>query len=147
MLGKQWLNRYLRRAGGAMIECCGDRQRKFDDLQKWPFRLLIESLLTLLCIALLVCGLSRYVWSIITSTTRVVISTILGFLFYIGIVVVGTYPPPTSQDSGVTQKLLASLFLPKVISLIDAAWRNIHQMVVPTGIYGRARRTERQTSP
>lgn len=44
MLGKQWLNRYLRRAGGSMVERCGDRQRKFDGLQKWPFRFFIESL-------------------------------------------------------------------------------------------------------
>ena len=28
MLGKQWLNRYLRHSGGFMIERCGDRQRK-----------------------------------------------------------------------------------------------------------------------
>jgi len=25
MLGKQWLNRYLRNSGGSMIERCGDR--------------------------------------------------------------------------------------------------------------------------
>ena len=62
MLGKQWLNRYLRHAGGSMIERCGDRQRKFDGLNKWPFRLFIESLPIMLQIALvlLTCGLSRY---------------------------------------------------------------------------------------
>ena len=36
MLGKQWLNRYLRNSGGSMIERCGDRQRKYDGLEKWP---------------------------------------------------------------------------------------------------------------
>ena len=44
MLGKQWLNRYLRHSGGSMIERCGDRQRKCDGLKKWPLRFFIESL-------------------------------------------------------------------------------------------------------
>ena len=35
MLGKQWLNRYMRNSGGSMIERCGDRQRKFDGIEKW----------------------------------------------------------------------------------------------------------------
>ena len=34
MLGKQWLNRYLRNSGGSMIERCGDRQHKCDGLEK-----------------------------------------------------------------------------------------------------------------
>jgi hypothetical protein len=53
MLGKQWLSRYLRHAGGSMIERCGDRQRKFDGLEKWPFRFCMESLPIMLQIALL----------------------------------------------------------------------------------------------
>ena len=76
-----------------MVERCGDRQRKFDGLEKWPFRLFIESLPVMLQIALLLlsCGLSRYVWSADASVARVVISfTILGILFYIGMVVAGT---------------------------------------------------------
>ena len=36
MLGKQWLNRYLRHTGGSVIERCGDRQRKFDGLRNGP---------------------------------------------------------------------------------------------------------------
>lgn len=36
-----------------MVECCGDRQRKLDGLEKWPFRLFIESLPIMLQIALL----------------------------------------------------------------------------------------------
>ena len=74
-----------------MIERCGDRQRKFDGLEKRPFRLFIESLPIMLQIALLLtCGLSRYMWSVNTSVARVVISfTVLG-LFYIGTVVAGT---------------------------------------------------------
>ena len=76
-----------------MIERCGDRQRKFHGLEKWPFHLFIESLPTMLQIALLLLtfGLSRYMWSVNTSVAGVVISfTILGILFYVGIVVAGT---------------------------------------------------------
>jgi hypothetical protein len=60
MLGKQWLNRYLRHTGRSMIERCGDRQRKFDGLERWPFHLCMESLPIMLQIALLLpaCGLS-----------------------------------------------------------------------------------------
>jgi hypothetical protein len=93
MLAKRWVSRYLRHSGGSRIERCGDRQRKFDGLQKWPFQLVIESLSIMLQIAilLLMCGLSRYVWSVNTSVARVVISfTVLGVLFYVGILAAGT---------------------------------------------------------
>ena len=93
MLGKQWLTRYLRHTGGSVVERCSDRQRKCDGLEKWPFHFFIGSLPVMLQIALLLlaCGLSRYTWSVNTSVGRVVISfTVLGFLFYIGIVVAGT---------------------------------------------------------
>jgi len=134
MLGKQWLNRYLRHAGGSMVERCGDRQRKFDGLEKWPFRLFIESLPIMLQIALflLTCGLSRYMWSVNTPVAHVVISfTVLGILFYIGIVAAGTssyecpFQTPASttlrylRDSGMVQKLFASLSLCWVTSLIS----------------------------
>ena len=93
MLGKQWLNRYLRHAGGSTVERSRDRQRKFDGLEKWSFHLFIESLPIMLQIALLLLasGLSRYMWSVNTSVARVVISfTALGILFYVAIVVAGT---------------------------------------------------------
>ena len=145
MLGKQWLNRYLRHTGGSMIERCGDRQRKFDGLKKWPFRLFIESLPIILQIALLLltCGLSRYMWSVSTSVARVVISfTILGILFYIGILVVGTssyecpFQTPASitlrhlKDSGTIRKLLTSLYPLNVTSPIYTAWTGIQQGIV-----------------
>lgn len=38
------MNRHLRHAGGSVIERCGDRQRKCDGLQKWPFYFFVESL-------------------------------------------------------------------------------------------------------
>ena len=130
MLGKQWLNRFLRHTGGSMVERCGDRQCKFDGLEKWQFRLFIESLPVMLQIALLLltCGLSRYVWSVNVFVACIIISfTAFGFLFYIGIVVAGTssygcpFQTPASRllqyigGSVVTQKLLAILSPPKVI--------------------------------
>ena len=94
MLGKQWLNRYMRNAGGSVIERCGDRQRKRDGLERWPFHLFVESLPVMLQIALLLlaCGLCRNMASINTPVAGILISlTALGVLFYLGIVVVGTH--------------------------------------------------------
>ena len=142
MLGKQWLNRYLRHTGGSVVERCGDRQRKFDGLGKWPFRLFIESLPIMLQIALLLlaCGLSRYMWSVNASVARVIISfTVLGLLFYIGIVVAGTssyecpFQTPASiglrhlRDSETTRKLLVNLSLLKVIPIIHSTWKDTQQ--------------------
>jgi len=93
MLGKQWLNRYLRNAGGSAIERCGDRQRKCDGLKKWPFHLFVESLPLMLQLALLLlaCGLCKHMAFINTAVANVLIAfTILGALFYVGIVIVGT---------------------------------------------------------
>jgi len=127
-----------------MIERCGDRQRKFDGLEKWPFRLFVESLPIMLQIALLLltCGLSRYMWSVNTSVARVIISfTVLGTLFYIGIVDAGTssyecpFQTPASiglrylRDSGMARKLLASLSPSNVVSLVYATRRNTRRLV------------------
>ena len=92
MLGKQWLNRYLRHSGGSMIERCADRQQKRDGLKKWPLHPLIESLPLMLQAALLLlaCGLCRYMWSINTSVAYTLIGlTALGVIFFIGIVIAG----------------------------------------------------------
>ena len=161
MLGKQWLNRYLRHTGGSMIERCGDRQRKSDGLQKWPFRMCMESLPIMLQIVLLLlmCGLSRYMWSVNRAVAWVIISfTILGISFYIGIVVVGTssyecpFQTPASiglrhlVDSEAGQKLLVSLSLLKVIplkiiSLISLVWPSRLLSV----LHGTARKVGYQT--
>jgi hypothetical protein len=142
MLGKQWLNRYLRHTGGSVAERCGDRQRKFDGMEKWPFRMFIESLPIMLQIALLLlaCGLSRYMWSVNTSVARIIITfTVLGVLFYIGIVAAGTssyecpFQTPASiglrhlRDSNTTQKILANLSPLKALSIIPTTWKNIRQ--------------------
>ena len=76
-----------------MIEQCGDRQYKFDGLEKWPFHLFIESLPIMLQVSLLLlaCGLCRHIWSINVSVAYIlVILTVLGVLFYFGIVIAGT---------------------------------------------------------
>ena len=66
MLGKQWLNRYLRNSGGSMIERCGDRQRKCDGLEKRPLHVFVESFPLMLQVALLLltCGLCLHMCSI-----------------------------------------------------------------------------------
>jgi len=153
ILGKQWLNRYLRHAGGSMTKRCGDRQRKSDGLERWPFHLFVESLSIMLQISLLLlaCGLSRYMWSINTSVASVVISfTILVTVFYIGIVVAGTssyacpFQTPASvalrnfRDSRKTQKLLASLSPLEIVLSISLAWRGAR-----TGFSRGARRVRK----
>ena len=127
MLGKQWLSRYLRHTGGSVVERCSDRQRKCDGLEKWPFHFFINSLPVMLQIALLLlaCGLSRYMWSVNTSVGRVVISfTVLGFLFYVGIVVAGTssYECPFQTPASTALRHLKDNVLspPKIISFISA---------------------------
>jgi len=93
MLGKQWLNRYLRDTGGSIAERCGDRQRKRNGIEKWPFEFFIESLPVMLQIALLLLavGLSRYMWTINVSVACTILGlTAFGMGFFILIVVAGT---------------------------------------------------------
>ena len=131
-----------------MVERCADRQRKIDGLEKWPFRLFIESLPVMLQIALLLlsCGLSRYVWSVNLSVARVVISfTVLGVIFYLGIVIAGTssYECPFQTPASTTlralrgKRLLANLSPPRVISFVYITWRDGRQWL--TSRYCRIR--------
>ena len=93
MLAKQWLNRYIRNAGRSMSERCGDRQRKLDGLEKWPFHLFVESLPVMLQLSLLLlaCGLCRHMWSINTFVAYTLITfAAIGISFYLGVVVAGT---------------------------------------------------------
>ena len=93
MLGKQWLNRYLRNSGGSVIERCGDRQRKYDGLKQWRLHFLIESLPVMLQVALslLACGLYLHMQSINTLVAHTLIGlTGSGALFYLAIGIAGT---------------------------------------------------------
>ena len=91
-----------------------------------------------IALLLLTCGLSRYMWSLNTSVARVVISfTILGIIFYIGIIVAGTFsyecpfqtPASTAlrhlRNSATTKNLLVGVSPVNVILLIYTARRYI----------------------
>jgi len=86
MLGKQWVNRYLRNHGGSAEEKSRDRQRKLDGFEKWNFRLIIEGLPVMLQLALLLlgCALSRYLWAISRTVAGVILTfTLFGITFYL----------------------------------------------------------------
>jgi len=86
MLGKQWVNRYLRNRGGSAADKSRDRQRKLDGFDKWHFHLIIESLPVMLQLALLLlgCALSRYLWTISRTVAGVVVAmTLFGFTSYV----------------------------------------------------------------
>jgi len=86
MLGKQWVNRYLRNRGGSAADKSRDRQQKLDGLEKWHFHLTIESLPAMLQLVLLLlgCALSLYLWTIGRAVAGVAIAvTLLGVTSYI----------------------------------------------------------------
>jgi len=86
MLGKQWVNRYLRNRGGSAADKSRDRQQKLDGFEKWHFRLTIESLPVMLQLALLLlgCALSRYLWTISRTVAGVIAAvTLVGVTLYI----------------------------------------------------------------
>ena len=136
MLGKQWLNRYSRHAGGSMIDRCGDRQRKFDGLQRWPFHFIIESLPVMLQIALLLlaCGLCRYIMTINTPVAwTLIVLTGFGVLFYIVVIIAGasSYDCPFQTPGSVQLRGLWKKFGPIVppisntlTALGRAIWRH-----------------------
>ena len=93
MLGKQWVNRYLRNRGGSAADKSRDRQRKLDGFEKWHFRLAIESLPVMLQLALLLlgCALSRYLWTINHTIAGVIIAvTLFGVTSYVSLTLAAT---------------------------------------------------------
>ena len=93
MLGKQWINRYLRNRGGSAADKSRDRQRKLDGLERWHFFLVIEGLPVMLQFALLLLGsaLSRYLWTISPTVAEFIIAfTLLGVTAYIFFTLAGT---------------------------------------------------------
>ena len=128
MLGKQWLNRYLRHAGGSTIDRCGDRQHKLDGLQQWPFHFIIETLPVMLQIALLLlaCGLCRYVMTINTSVACTLITlTGFGVLFYIVVVIAGasSYDCPFQTPGSALLSSSWKKFGPHLTPVILPVWR------------------------
>ena len=88
MLGKQWVNRYLRNRGGSAADKSRDRQRKLDGFEKWHFHLAIESLPAMLQLALLLlgCALSKYLWMISRTVAGVIVAvTLFGVASYVSL--------------------------------------------------------------
>ena len=93
MLGKQWVNRYLRNRGGSAADKCRDRQRKLDGFEKWHFHLVIESLPVMLQLALVLlgCALSRYLWAISRTVAGVIVTvTLFGVTLYFSLSLAAT---------------------------------------------------------
>jgi len=94
MLGKQWVNLYLRNRGGSAADKSRDRQRKLDGFEKWHFRLAIESLPVMLQFALLLlgCALSRYLWMTSRTVAGVVAAvTLFGVTSYVFLSLAATF--------------------------------------------------------
>ena len=75
MLGKQWVNHYLRNHGGSAADKSRDRQRKLDGHEKWRFYLAIECLPVMLQFALFLfaCAVSVYLWTISRAVAWIVV--------------------------------------------------------------------------
>ena len=88
MLGKKWMNRYLRNRGGSAADKSRDRQLKLDGLERWHFQLVIESLHVMLQLGLLLlgCALSLYLRTISRTVAGVAISVttfgVASYLFF-----------------------------------------------------------------
>ena len=105
-----------------MVERCGDRQRKCDGLEKWPFHMFIGSLPVMLQIALLLlaCGLCRYMVSVNTTVAYILFPlTGLGVLFYVGIVIAGasSYDCPFQTPVSAPLRSLWKEIGPRLISV------------------------------
>ena len=93
MLGKQWVNRYIRNRGGSAADKSRDRQRKLDGFEKWHFHLAIESLPVMLQVSLLLlgCALSQYLWTISRTVAGVVVAvTLFGLTSYVFLTLAAT---------------------------------------------------------
>ena len=107
MLGKQWLNRYLRNFGGSMIERRGDRQQKCEGMKKRPLYF-IESLPLVLQAALLLlaCGHCRFMWLVGASVAYTLVGLAgLGVTFFFAIVITGTSPYACSFQTPISTAL------------------------------------------
>jgi len=86
MLGKQWINRYIRNRGGSAAKKSRRRQRKLDGLKNWRFYLVIETIPVMLQLALLLLGggLTVYLWKISFTVARVILTfTLFGAALYV----------------------------------------------------------------
>jgi hypothetical protein len=132
VLGKQWLNRYVR-GNDTGIERNYDRQVKLDGMKMWYFSIVMEALPLMLQAALLLfaCALSRYIWTINPVVAIVNITfTALGVLFYILIVVLATfsYDCPYQTPFSVAFRYILGFdatrtkYIPRIIELARTAF-------------------------
>ena len=94
MLGKQWVNHYVRNCGGSTEEKSWDRQSKLDGMERWNFHIVMEGPPAMLqiALALLGCGLSLYLWSINRAVAGIVMAvTLFGFSFYAFLTLASTF--------------------------------------------------------
>ena len=145
MLGKQWINRYLRNRGGSSADKSRDRQLKLDGFNQWHFHLVIESLPVMLQLALLLlgCALSRYLWMISRTVAGVIVAmTLFGLTSYIFFTLAATLyyncpyqTPPSILTRTVTRYLAHSdaAFACSLRSLVGS----FHSIPSPGRIAGR----------
>ncbi|KAF9789528.1 hypothetical protein BJ322DRAFT_540075 [Thelephora terrestris] len=145
MLGKQWVNRYLRNHGGSAAEKSRDRQQKLDGFENWHFYLVIESLPVILQFALLLfgCALALYLWTISRTVAGVILAfTLFGVTSYIFFTLAATLhyhcpyqtPPSILARSAVgylthVGAALHPLLRPLIASLpsTKGLWRSFHR--------------------
>lgn len=94
VLGQQWLNRYLSRDGGSMIERCVNRQLKCDGLKKWGFDYFIRYPRYMLQIALVLFACGLYEFMKLANNTvayTLIVLVALGALFYVVVAIAGAF--------------------------------------------------------
>jgi len=131
MLGKQWVNRYLRNRGGSAADKNRDRQRKLDGLEKWRFHLTIESLPVMLQLALLLlgCALSLYLWTISRAAAGVTIAvTLFGVTLYVFLILAATlyYNCPYQTPPSILTRTII-----RYLSDSDAAFARSLRSLIP----------------
>ena len=144
MLGKQWINRYLRNRGGSAPDKSRDRQRKLDGLEKWRFHLTIESLLVMLQFALLLlgCALSRYLWLISRTVAGVVVAvTLFGVTSYVLLTLAATFYSKCPYQTPLS--ILARSLVGYLACSNDSFARSLRSLVAPFPSIKDLRRTLR----
>ena len=133
VLAKQWLNQYLQHADRPVTERCADRQLKYDALEKWAFRSIIDSLPVTLQVSLLlfVCGLYQYLAPLkdaVTHATDILIT--LGFMLYSCIVIAGLSSPacPYQTLGSAALRSIWKKTRPVIFSVIPHSRRGLPQV-------------------
>ena len=137
MLGKQWVNRFIRNRGGSAAEKSWDRQRKLDGMKRWYFHIVMEGLPVMLQIALLLlgCALSQYLWTINRVVAGVIIAvTLFGFGFHFIVTIAATlsYDCPFQTPSSIAIRAFASYVVrcyPSLIPLLRSTLSRVLDVV------------------